>query len=302
MTCSVPIKFYRIDPSRNNGVGGLTRSVRLSYGDGVGMLSVPCGHCIDCRLDRARDWSLRVMHELQTAPGGAVFATLTYSPANLPEDNGLHYRDFQLFMHRLRKALPGAGRFFMCGEYGEDYGRPHYHAILYNCLLPDCKLWKVNGKVTLYTSKLLSDLWGKGFCSVGAVSLHSAGYVARYALKKITGDASVDVYGEREPPFSHSSLKPGIGFDWFMKYHADVFPCDYVVFEGKKFRVPRYYQELYDRLDHVKAEAVKREHRALAIEKGRALKAEVEVNPRRMQQIWSEHVLNSKNAGRNKGL
>lgn len=302
MTCSVPIKFWKIDPSKNGGVGGLTKSQRLSYGDGVGMIVVPCGHCIDCRLDRARDWSLRVMHELQTAPGGAVFVTLTYDDAHLPADNGLHYEHFQAFMHRLRKALPGSGRFFMCGEYGEDYGRPHYHAILYNCLLPDCKLYRQTGKVTLYTSDVLARLWRRGFCSVGAVTLHSAGYVARYSLKKVSGPGQEDVYGGREPPFSHQSLKPGLGYDWFCRYYSDVFPCDFVVFEGKRFRVPRYYSELYEHIDAVKADIVKRKRRALAVDARRAQDVESAANPLRMAQIWQEHVLNSRNAQRNKGL
>jgi hypothetical protein len=242
------------------------------------------------------------MHELQTAPAGAVFVTLTYDDEHLPVGNTLVYRDFQLFMHRLRKALPGSGRFFMCGEYGEDNGRPHYHAILYNCLPPDCKVYRSTGKVVLYTSSVLEGVWGNGFVSLGAVTLHSAGYVARYSLKKITGPESVDVYGGRVPPFSQSSLKPGIGYEWFCRYYKDLFPCDFVVFEGKRFRVPRYYSELYKRLDAVKAEVLKRERRALAREKGKALEAEQVLNPRRMEQIWREHVLNSQNVQRNKGL
>lgn len=46
-------------------------------------LSVPCGRCIGCRLERSRQWAIRCVHEAQLHEETA-FITLTYSPENLP--------------------------------------------------------------------------------------------------------------------------------------------------------------------------------------------------------------------------
>lgn len=257
------------DPELFDGVRGLTKDPKKALSSRT--LTVPCGKCIGCRLARAREWSLRCMHEASMYDASS-FVTLTYDDAHLPVDFGLHYRDFQLFMHRLRKRLAGAGRFLMCGEYGEQFGRPHFHAILFGCDWPDKKLIRVKPD-RLYSSELLSSLWPHGFASSGDVTVQSAGYVARYATKKVTGDGAAAAYewvspdGEvfqREAPFLHSSLKPGIGYEWFQRYHSDAFPCDFLVYDGKKFPVPRYYTKLYEALDPEATERVLRQRRRAA--------------------------------------
>lgn len=295
MACNVPLQFYVRDPALFGGVRGLTRDPRKALSSSG--LTVPCGRCVDCRLAYARDWSVRCMHEFKVSPAGGCFVTLTYDDAHLPEDKSLRYSDFQLFMHRLRNRYEGV-RFFMCGEYGDNYGRPHYHAILFNYVPDDCKYYRREGKLVLYQSPSLAELWGLGFVSVGAVTRHSASYVARYSLKKLSGPMAADVYGGRVPPFAKMSLKPGIGFEWFMKFYADVFPHDNVVIEGKKFPVPRYYRKLQERMDAVGAAALRREHMA----KLRELRSSGELSERRMIDKWKVSVLNSANAKRNKGL
>lgn len=194
----------------------------------------------------------------------SCFVTLTYDDDHLPVDNSLHYRDFQLFMKRLRRFYSERQRlrFFMCGEYGELRARPHFHACIFGCRFDDRVLFKrMSSGSNLYTSDILTRLWSDsngipiGFSSVGDVTFESAAYVARYIVKKQFGDVAnehsvyryVDDYGEvhyRSPEFAHMSLKPGIGYTWFQKFHSDVFPRDFVVVGGRECSVPKYYDRL----------------------------------------------------------
>lgn len=292
------------DPAHFNGVRGLTKDARKALIHSN--LTIPCGKCVDCRLAYARDWSLRCMHELQTSELGGCFITLTYATEHLPPDHSLRYEDFQLFMHRLRNRYDNV-RFFMCGEYGDDNGRPHYHAILFNVVFEDLVFYRREGKIDLYMSAELADLWGLGFVTVGAVTRHSASYVARYSLKKITGPAAGAAYqyvlpdGEivdRKPPFSKQSLKPGIGFDWFVRYMSDVYPVDNVVLDGKVYPVPRYYRKVFERFKPAEFEEMRRAHREYA----REARFHPDNSSRRLRDRWEWSVLNSANAKRNKGL
>ena len=41
-------------------------------------------------------------------------------------------------------------------------------------------------------------------------------------------------------------MSKGIGKAWFEKNQRDVFPSDFVVHDGKKLAVPRFYGDLYE--------------------------------------------------------
>ncbi|QKI28921.1 VP4 [Kummerowia striata gokushovirus] len=205
------------------------------------------------------------MHESQCHEVSS-FLTLTYEQCSPVES--LRYRDFQLFMKRLRKAHGSPVRFFMCGEYGENFGRPHFHACLFGIAFTDRKyIGDAGSGMKLYRSATLERLWPHGFSSVGNVTFESAAYVARYALKKVTGQAAVEHYrcvdldtGEvvdRVPEFCHMSLKPGIGALWYERFHKGVFPRDWVVINGKRCRVPRYYDKMLKRADGFMLDDVK---------------------------------------------
>ena len=132
-------------------------------------LQLPCGQCVGCRLERSRQWAIRCMHEAQMHTQNC-FLTLTYDDAHLPSDRSLHYRDFQLFIKRLRKRYPGRRiRYYMAGEYGENFGRPHWHACIFGFDFDDKKLWKrTSANSLLYRSKDLELLWPFGYSSIGA--------------------------------------------------------------------------------------------------------------------------------------
>lgn len=241
-------------------------------------------------------WAARIVHEasVHECIGGNSFVTLTYRDSvecdsdqyrqglYVPDDWSLHKSHFQKFMKRLRKCFSDQRiRFFHCGEYGRtcrhglhldtvacpvcNVGRPHYHAILFNCSFPDLeKYTQVNGE-DRFTSPLLERLWKYGFVDVGAVNFESAAYVARYALKKVTGVRADEWYADREngcwrqPEYCTMSRRPGIGRDWYEQYKSDLFPSDEVpipgsgVFKG----MPRYYEALFEREDPLCLQEIK---------------------------------------------
>lgn len=224
-------------------------------------LSLPCGQCVGCRLERSRQWAVRCLHEAQLHEFN-VFVTLTYDDDHLPTNNSLDYRHYQLFMKRLRKDFSGRKvRFYMCGEYGEQFQRPHFHALLFNCFFTDRKQYtKLPSGSWLYSSERLSELWPYGFSSIGDVTFESAAYISRYCMKKVTGPAAQAHYERVDwatgelysvtPEFNKMSLKPGIGAEWFRKYRSEVYTNnidgtkDFVVVRGVKMKPPRYYDNL----------------------------------------------------------
>lgn len=245
-------------------------------GDIVSTLSLPCGRCVGCRLERSRMWATRVMHEAALQEDNC-FITLTYDDDHLPDATGKWYRDFQLFLKRLRKLIaPSKVRFFCAGEYGEDFDRPHFHAALFGVSFGgDRTYWKKSpGGFPLYRSATLEGLWSFGFSSVGDLSFESAGYIARYVMKKVNGDRADEHYKRVDvltgevtwltPEFVFMSLKPGIGARWFEKFGSEVFPVDRVISRGVPCKPPRYYDYLMRRKDVNVIDEVKmlREQRA----------------------------------------
>lgn len=222
-------------------------------------LSLPCGQCIGCRLERSRQWAVRCMDEASLYKKNC-FITLTYDDVHLPGDGGLETPEstgghgaFQLFMKRLRKEFGNGIRFFHCGEYGELLGRPHYHSLLFNFDFVDKVYFKsnVNGD-RLFVSESLAKLWPFGHHLIGDVTYASAAYVARYVVKKLNGEEADEHYVDRESgyilpsEYVTMSRRPGIGKGWFDKFKSDCFPSDFRVVNGVKMMPPRYYGSLYE--------------------------------------------------------
>lgn len=237
------------------------------------LVPLPCGQCIGCRIDYSRQWANRCMMELEYHDS-AYFVTLTYDDDHLPmseyidPDTGellpsltLRKRDFQLFMKRLRKAFPQDHiRFFMCGEYGSQTFRPHYHAIIYGLHLDDLTVYKTVREAgelyTYYNSPSLQKVWSDsdgvpiGFAVVGEVTWNSCSYVARYVMKKQKGSGA-EAYRTFNivPEFTLMSRKPGIAKQYYDD-HSDLYDYDKINIStpkgGRAFRPPRYFDKLYD--------------------------------------------------------
>lgn len=273
MVCYSPLQGYRSRSAESSGKRKVVFTPNAGFKDLP--VTLPCGQCTGCRLERSRQWAMRCYHEASLYNDNC-FITLTYSDEFLPADNSLDLSAFQLFMKRLRKRFYPGIRFFHCGEYGEDLGRPHYHACLFNFDFPDKELFSIRNGQRYYTSSLLQELWPFGFSIIGDVTFESAAYVARYCVKKVTGYAAdfhysfIDpVTGEwkwRKPEYGTMSRRPGIGAKWLQQFCSDVYPGDFVVVRGVKMQPPRFYDGIYELTNFDDFRRIKRERRLVSPE------------------------------------
>lgn len=218
------------------------RDMPVPMAGAVGSLSFRCGKCVGCRADRAREWALRcrdeaAMHE------NSVFLTLTYDDANVPLT--LIPADLSGFVKRLRGRI-GRFRFFGCGEYGDRFGRPHYHCLLFGATLDRAERL---GRET-YRSAIVEDCWKMGLHYAGSVTPASAAYCAGYVGKKYgvtSGPREVvdPETGEVIPfqrPFARMSNRPGLGVPYLERYGMELLR-GYAVRDGRKVPLPRRYRE-----------------------------------------------------------
>jgi len=259
--CYHPVTAYRSLEGRNSsGAWPIVFNVKRGYHDLP--VTVPCGRCIGCRLERSRQWAVRCVNEAQMYERNS-FVTLTYNDSFVKLS--LDKRDFVLFMKRLRKKYGDGIRFFHCGEYGEQLQRPHHHVCLFNHDFPDKILWSVRESVRLYVSPDLQRLWPYGYSTIGDVTFESAAYVARYITKKITGEIAADHYQGRLPEYITMSRRPGIGRPWLEKHLTDVYPGDKLVVRDDLIcKPPRYYDNIFDNIDKIEMEEIKRKRRMSA--------------------------------------
>lgn len=277
MSCFKPLTAYWRTASREGITFDPSRSAtKVPF-------QLPCGRCIGCRMEKARQWGMRCLHEKKMWSENS-YVTLTYNNEFLPPGGTLVLRDVQLFMKRLRKARKSSKsnpiRFFLGGEYGEDNGRPHYHALLFNCGFSDRLFYTRNKRgEPLYTSEELQSYWSidgqsLGHCTIGEVTFDSAVYCAKYALKKVSGDLALDHYcvydenGEcydRKPEFAVMSRRPGIGKAYYEKYGSEVRAHDSVVVNGREVRPPRYYDLQSECIDPVSLELHKKKRKRMAV-------------------------------------
>ncbi len=212
------------------------------------------------------------------------FVTLTYSPENLPSHGTLVKSHLSKFIRALRDQIrPWKVRFYACGEYGDQTLRPHYHVLLFNYDFLDKYIWRnSNSGFPVYRSDQLEKLWTFGNSELGTVTYQSAGYCARYALKKITGK-HLDVIDPKTcckpyerldkntgeiiaivPEYTTMSTHPGIAKAWYEKYKDDVFPDDFCVVKGKRVPTPKYYRSLLEQEDPELAADLRRQRETSA--------------------------------------
>lgn len=252
MPCYSPIRGYR----NRDGTIRLRAPVL-----GEELLELACSSCIGCRVERARQWAIRCMHEAQMHEHNS-FITLTYRNADLPLNGNLEKSDFQKFAKRLRRKGIKF-RYLMCGEYGEKHFRCHFHSAIFGHDFntdPGTELVSRNDLgQPLYRSPLLEAVWGLGNTMSGALTFESARYVAQYLTKtnneeweSIKLGAATDSDGNAIPfqrPYATASRKPGLGRAWIEKYYTDVYPHDEVILDGHRCKPPKYYDLVAEQKD-----------------------------------------------------
>nr|QJB20336.1 MAG: replication initiator protein [Microvirus sp.] len=225
MGCLHPIPAWRT-------AGGVVLREPLERKDDLSHLRLPCGSCLQCRMDKARDWAVRCQLELNEHRE-YCWTTLTYTDDTLP----LTLRKDHLsgWLKRLRARNPDRTiRFFASGEYGERTQRPHYHAILFG--LPD--------------HPSIQDTWPFGMVRVDPISPAAIAYVAGYTSKKVgyrlepkerVDPETGEVY-EWQPPFLQMSRRPGIGGEARKHWRSWRNSC---FWHGREVPVPRFLHEAY---------------------------------------------------------
>jgi hypothetical protein len=184
------------------------------------------------------------------------FITLTYEDDYLPKE-GLVKEHFQQFMKRLRWKYDGKRfKFYAVGEYGTDFGRPHYHSLLFGLDFSDKVHWALRNGNKSFRSDILESLWPWGHCEIGEACFESAAYVSRYLVKDYSegiGQKGVREWREAvgmTPEFCLMSRggrvkgSHGIGYGWYESFHEELLKFDSIRVRDREMSPPRYYDKL----------------------------------------------------------
>jgi hypothetical protein len=200
-------------------------------------LRIPCGQCMNCRIQKREEWVMRMLHEFKYWEY-SIFVTLTYDENNLPKnefnESTLKKSDLQKFFKRLRKNSNRKMLYFACGEYGEETGRPHYHCIIFGFDYLndyDLELIKASWKKCKW-----NELKLKPFGDVNETSLR---YVVSYLEKTITGKLEKYAYDNIETPFH--IVSKGIGKNYAIDNKDKLQSDGFCQMSGFKKAIPRYY-------------------------------------------------------------
>lgn len=198
-------------------------------------LWVPCGKCNFCLKSKRAAWSHRLYQELKVAES-AAFLTFTYADEFLVYDvagrfPALEKSHVQNLFKRIRKHESRLGRkavrYYSVAENGGQFGRPHYHALIFN--LHQDTLGKI------------ADVWGKGFVHHGKVEPASIAYVCGYVINK---EEDRECLETRTFPFA--LMSKGIGRNYLtpqMRRWHKRRKAGYAMQYGYEVPLARYYKD-----------------------------------------------------------
>lgn len=248
MACAHPILIK--NPYYKNALHGTSKYFANSA-SWKEYIQVPCGWCLNCRIDKRNALEDRCNYEYLLNGKGA-FVTLTYdddSVKHLVRQDALGRPilslcrdDYRNFIKRLRSKIhynnlyktgyvDKTFKYLVVGEYGGQFKRPHFHVLFFGLDYAHC-------------DKLIQDCWQHGITDCGQIKQGGIRYVLKYLDKQIhSEDAKIAYdYNNIERPFSFHSINLGVGL---YKDNIDFIKNNNYCYKTKhnKLRpIPAYYR------------------------------------------------------------
>lgn len=263
MPCAAPLRAYM--PANGGRVHFWKATDKEYHVEPYTGLTIPCGTCILCRQEYARQTAIRITHEATQWETNS-FLTLTYDDA--PLYNSLDYSHLVKFWKRLRKQI-GPLRYYAVGEYGGRTHRPHYHACLFGHDFTAGAIVVREGAMPLWTSPMLERIWGHGQVRVGKLCVATARYTASYLVKKLrrkqqyvrTDEETGELIPITQP---RAFMSRNLGKEWWEQWHRGVADHDHVIIEGQPQKPPRAYDKWLKEKNEKRIEEIKEKRRKKA--------------------------------------
>lgn len=203
-------------------------------------LAYRCGKCINCRILKRQQWTIRLLHEKQKWEH-LYFFTMTYDDKNLPENGTLVRDDCRKFLKKLwRRGFDF--KYFLVGEYGSNSKRPHYHMLYFtNEKFNFQKRFNFEGKIIDYCTKsfFFEQLWEKGIVRIDEVyDVGGLTYVTSYVEKKIITKFAKDKFYDDGRASEFQMQSKGLGSPT-----PENAVKDYFLLGNSKVSVPKYYKD-----------------------------------------------------------
>lgn len=234
-------------------------------------VKVPCGYCVNCRRDYQNYICDRAEYEYCKRLT-ASFVTVTYDDIHLIEQcavtnqfgliyedddkrqvrTSLNYKNVRNFLHAVRERVhehyekqrekdPNYKNVLMqedfsymyCGEYGDLYGRCHFHILFFGLDFAAC-------------AKMFRSVWKFGICDVLPLLDGGIRYVTKYMDKMEKGDLAFYNYDCKCMARPKLVCSRGFGQDLLWDNAKDIFEnaFTYRIAKGKRRPISAYWKFL----------------------------------------------------------
>lgn len=196
-------------------------------------ISIPCGRCFSCRLDLQRMACDR-MFVAWHSHDCAAYVTFTYDDDHLIINDGyreatLSKDDVHKYLDKIKHQLKGIDfEYYLCGEYGDSFARPHYHALFFGL---DYQLH----------ASFFKRSWKKGSVKVLPVTSGAFRYLSKYITMPVSREYNDCHYYDFGiiPPFRKMSR--GLGLKVYRQHLDELQHKGFFYYYGRKISLNRYY-------------------------------------------------------------